>query len=71
MACSMLSLQVMVGMQLKSKMHAEQQAAPPPDAFINIHPRSNFAVLPPTVCSAWSSSASRLKPINISDLINK
>lgn len=45
--------------------------SPPPDAFINIHPWSNFAVLPPTVCSAWSSSASRLNPINISYLINK
>lgn len=30
-----------------------------------------FAVLPPTDCSAWPSSASRLKPINISCLINK
>lgn len=35
------------------------------------HPWNYFAVLPPTDCSAWSSSASRLKPINISCLINK
>lgn len=59
------------GHVIKDENVSRAAGSPPTFAFINIHPQSNFAFLPPTVCSAWSSSASRLKPINNLYLINK
>lgn len=47
-----------------------QRSSQPTGRCFHQHPWNYFAVLPPTDCSA-RSSASRLKPINISCLINK